>query len=1536
LYSFLFLLLSLKARSQDHVLAVQVADWGFDNPANVKAQIDSMAEKGVTAVHFRVTLTDLYSSYTELTSGTGNMTMWNAYDEVFNHAYSKGMKVALSINVTVLRENVDAFFGGSNYQYLARDQWNKPVLVNPNGMTFGMVSLAHSNGVDRLKLFVNKVVDHFNDLHPNTISWVSVTTTAQWEFGYNYENHDKTGAGSTFKEYSAVYDYSSFAVSAFRTWLATKYSNNINSLKTAWGTDANSYTAFSDAQPPQLSVSETDRVNVDINTSRQVFTNNINRGRDWYDFQQSLIKSFASAMKTEIQSVSSSIKFVEEYGSNVDELALLRIAYDLKSISDDVDGLKTQFGDFNWNGTTPLIASDLVRTNTNKPIYTEINPHDVVTQSTVTQETEPIRQAMLTAAKSAIDNGAKWIDIIVPSWHQLNDNTIQDKEYAASKLVAADLRTYTPVFKTATVSQCISVQDLISNYSTVMSNWLGANNSGNTRVNVTLSSGGKCLSVSKKDLLVAATSSVQTFKIYATSITGWTVTTSDGWLSFNTSSGSTTTDINVTVQTNSTSSARKGKITVSGNGITHYINVYQNAGSSVTLSDGCYTMKTTIAGTNLYLAPASGNLIQQAAPSGTNTQAWNITKVEPGYYKIVNAANPGLVLGLETEDCSTTGDRIKLVSWTNNDYQKWQIVYISSGNWTLINKASCKSRSIIVPGGSTTAGTILSTADLISPSNAQQVFTLASSTLCSCTPPTAPTISASSTTICPEQSITSTLTASGCAGTVTWNGGQTGSTRVVSTAGTYSATCTVSGCATASAASNVITIISSCPDPATCFTLKTTIAGTNLYLQPTTGNLIQQTAASGTNTQVWQATQVEPNYYKIVNVANPTLVLGLEIEDCTTLGDRPILRTWTNNDYQKWQIILNANGTRSFVNKASCKSRAILVPDYSTASGTILSTYDLITPSDAQQMFTVTNSNLCPSCTPPAAPTVTASFPSICTTSSTTTTLTASGCAGTVTWSTGHTGSTRVVSTVGTYSATCKVSGCATSSIASNVVTIIEQCTLPPGCYTMKTTISGTNLYLAPASGNLVQQAAPSGTNTQAWQFIQVEGGYFKIVNAANPSLVLGLEIEDCSTSGDRIKLVSWTNNDYQKWQAILVSGGNYSFVNKASCKQRAILVPGYSTTAGTLIATYDLISPSDAQQVFTLTSTSLCPSCTPPAAPTVTASSTTVCNGSTVTLTASGCSGTVTWNSGQTGSTRVVNATGTYSATCTVSGCTTASIASNVTTITSCVFAGGCYTIKTTIASTNLYLAPASGNLVQQAAPSGTNSQAWKFTEVETGYYKIENAANPGLVLGLEIEDCSTIGDRIKLVSWANNDYQKWQVIRISTDNYTFVNKALCKNRAILVPGYSTSAGTLIATYELLDPSDAQQVFTLAASSFCSGGARIRTDESNVEIAPKKEIAAKATELAIDDLKPEGNKFILYPNPASDQIEVKYYLPSASMVSFTLFNVSGNVVDKHDVQGKAGYNTFILKLDKHESGTYILKGVFGFKQDSRKFVIER
>ncbi len=77
-------------------------------------------------------------------------------------------------------------------------------------------------------------------------------------------------------------------------------------------------------------------------------------------------------------------------------------------------------------------------------------------------------------------------------------------------------------------------------------------------------------------------------------------------------------------------------------------------------------------------------------------------------------------------------------------------------------------------------------------------------------------------------------------------------------------------------------------------------------------------------------------------------------------------------------------------------------------------------------------------------------------------------------------------------------------------------------------------------------------------------------------------------------------------------------------------------------------------------------PACVPPPAPTLSAQGgTQVCNNSTITLAAAGCAGIVTWSGGQTGPSLGVGASGTYTATCTLNGCTSAS--SNQLTITSC-----------------------------------------------------------------------------------------------------------------------------------------------------------------------------------------------------------------------------------------------------------------------------
>ncbi|GAB3901653.1 hypothetical protein GCM10028825_54160 [Spirosoma agri] len=75
---------------------------------------------------------------------------------------------------------------------------------------------------------------------------------------------------------------------------------------------------------------------------------------------------------------------------------------------------------------------------------------------------------------------------------------------------------------------------------------------------------------------------------------------------------------------------------------------------------------------------------------------------------------------------------------------------------------------------------------------------------------------------------------------------------------------------------------------------------------------------------------------------------------------------------------------------------------------------------------------------------------------------------------------------------------------------------------------------------------------------------------------------------------------------------------------------------------------------------------CNPPAAPVISVNgSTQVCNESSVNLTASGCSGTITWSTGATGSNLSVKTAGDYTASCLVGSCSSA--LSNTITVTSC-----------------------------------------------------------------------------------------------------------------------------------------------------------------------------------------------------------------------------------------------------------------------------
>jgi hypothetical protein len=265
------------------------------------------------------------------------------------------------------------------------------------------------------------------------------------------------------------------------------------------------------------------------------------------------------------------------------------------------------------------------------------------------------------------------------------------------------------------------------------------------------------------------------------------------------------------------------------------------------------------------------------------------------------------------------------------------------------------------------------------------------------------------------------------------------------------------------------------------------------------------------------------------------------------------------------------------------------------------------------------------SCTPPSAPSLSASPSSI--TSGSSSTLTASGCSGgTITWSNGlGTGMSKTVSPTSTtvYMATCTVGGC-TSSNASVTVTVSG--TPPPTC-------NGLEGHFDNGSCDYIS----------GW-----------VYSSSAPNTVLNIDIYDGST-------LIQSNIPADLFRQDLVDAGKGNGIHGFNIATPNVLKDGQSHSVTLKVAgcTYSLINSPR-------TISGCTGGCTPPSAPSLSASPSTITSGNTVSLSASGCSGgTITWsNSLGTGTSKTVSPTSTttYTATCTINSCTSSAGSVTVT----------------------------------------------------------------------------------------------------------------------------------------------------------------------------------------------------------------------------------------------------------------------------------
>lgn len=344
---------------------------------------------------------------------------------------------------------------------------------------------------------------------------------------------------------------------------------------------------------------------------------------------------------------------------------------------------------------------------------------------------------------------------------------------------------------------------------------------------------------------------------------------------------------------------------------------------------------------------------------------------------------------------------------------------------------------------------------------------------------TAPTITASKDSICVGGS--SVLTVAGCTGTLLWSNGQTTSSITVNPTATltYTVTCKTASCET-SASKTIKVGNQSIAAPV--------ISATNTNLC-TAGN-VTLTANGCTGTVIWSNLQTGTSI--TVNVTtNIVYAAACKLGDCESEKSNNInitVGTLTKPVISTTQATICA-GSSTMLSSTGCNGQVIwsngLTGSSITVSPVTTTEYTAVckalqgecTSDQSNKLQVTVTSQL-------AAPTITTTSATICKTD--TITLSAAGCAGTFTWSSGQTTSSIVVSpdTTTSYTVRCKLGTC--ESAASAVTTITVGIPAAPVISAKKTQICGGNTTQLEATGCI---GTVNWSDGQIGAFINVSPG---------------------------------------------------------------------------------------------------------------------------------------------------------------------------------------------------------------------------------------------------------------------------------------------------------------------------------------------------------------------------------------------------------------------------------------------------------------
>ncbi len=201
-------------------------------------------------------------------------------------------------------------------------------------------------------------------------------------------------------------------------------------------------------------------------------------------------------------------------------------------------------------------------------------------------------------------------------------------------------------------------------------------------------------------------------------------------------------------------------------------------------------------------------------------------------------------------------------------------------------------------------------------------------------------------------------------------------------------------------------------------------------------------------------------------------------------------------------------------------------------------------------------------------------------------------------------------------------------------------------------------------------------------------------------------------------------------------------------------------------------------------------------------------------------------------------------------------------------------------------------GATIVQYSWKGWNSQRWKFLSVGSGYYKIENRHTK---LVLQTNNNNIDGATIIQNKWKNLNTQQWKLIPLANNYYRIVNK---ENNKCITAFYKGNDNDPIRQY-------GNQNWDTQKWKIIDAPARTTQQNDAEENAPNI-ILAK-------DL----NKLTVYPNPASNILDVYYFSAYTTPIAISIIDIRGIQRLQHKKTLHKGINNIEFDVSSLPIGAY-------------------